>query len=49
MEVTISNAEEFKCEKCKEKTEFKGSYENALKKLCPYCATEEVVEIVNHE
>ncbi len=49
MEVEITQTEEFKCDKCKEKTEFKGYYNHTLRKLCPYCATEEVIDIVNSQ
>ena len=48
MVVEITPTDEFECEICGQDTEFKGYYNHTLRKLCPYCATEEVVEIVNH-
>jgi len=49
MEIEITNTDKFICDKCGEGTEFKGDYYNhAPRKLCPFCATEDAIEIINH-
>ncbi len=48
MEMEITKADLFICEKCEEETEFRGYYHHTTRKLCPNCCCEEVVEIVNN-
>lgn len=48
MNLEITQEELFKCDICDEETEFKGYYNHTTRKMCPNCAVEEVLEIVNH-